>query len=911
MAQPNLDRIVGIDLGHHRCTSVYLDEFGTTRDVIGEAVKWPPSADVIESFELYGENSSAVDQVALVFDSLLSDACSHLACDLDSLSVAISTPLGPAERQGIKRAASQAGLRRFELIEQPIAAALSYILGQEGMFLAELVASQTLLAIDVQRSRAEVALVKYDRKNIKLTFRAFDDGLGLDRWNEALRTSVVNQFQSEFAVDPMEDEFDRQAIELETEQTRRSLRVRPKTSLTIQAGGHRKSFVVTREQFIHLTSHLIDQLRRFIQGLMTTHRIGFASIDAVLLTGEASQILSLQEMLREIGRRVLITSFGPDESFARGAAYYASFREQWLVFTPGPETEPFDLHVPQAPLEFSFDAARDDRQTFPITNALQPTATETQLDGENYYHKFLGLPIEVTQPDHYQLLGVERFTHDLAVLKRAAIARNTQLRGWDNSKFYREADKVLEEVIAASFVLEDAVKRAAYDRNLVDPVIPIAEPPVSRIESTAVVPAPAQTEARTPNRKRQPKRSNRITVFPPAEMEVVERSRGDRGLWGLDIGTTGLKAVRIQPAGPDSNDMILSDADYLPHRQSMESPGASPVDLLAETLTAFTDRHDLRFDRVAIGCRTDQALIRSFLLPPVEPKNVASIIAYEAKQQIPFPLEDVVLDHQILPGSDEVEGLLLNATALLVAAKTDLIHSIAKPVLASGLPVELIQISSLAGINCLLNEDKADTELEYAGIACLGASNCWIAFTNGRNQWCRTIPINGNTFTRAISKDAKMTWDKSEQVKLDFNDLSDPLVGPLLKPVVNDFVTELQRSIAYFSSLHRPATIRSIRAIGDGWRLAGLLDFCREHLGNEFEFSTWDKLPTLTADDPDDDDSIRKARWFQERESAFAIAYGLALQLARPQSCMITTSLFPKELRPTWFQRAMRAFANL
>lgn len=81
----------------------------------------------------------------------------------------------------------------------------------------------------------------------------------------------------------------------------------------------------------------------------------------------------------------------------------------------------------------------------------------------NVYHQLLDLPETETAPDHYTLLGVPRFTDDLSQIHNAAVRRNTQLRSWDNSKFFREANALLDEVVAAANVLENPTTKAAYD----------------------------------------------------------------------------------------------------------------------------------------------------------------------------------------------------------------------------------------------------------------------------------------------------------------------------------------------------------------------------------------------------------------------------------------------------------------
>ena len=76
----------------------------------------------------------------------------------------------------------------------------------------------------------------------------------------------------------------------------------------------------------------------------------------------------------------------------------------------------------------------------------------------NLYHKILELPESETSPDYYVLLGVARFTDDAKQIRDALVTRNTQLRGWDTSKLYREADALLSEIIAAAAELNDPAR---------------------------------------------------------------------------------------------------------------------------------------------------------------------------------------------------------------------------------------------------------------------------------------------------------------------------------------------------------------------------------------------------------------------------------------------------------------------
>ena len=82
---------------------------------------------------------------------------------------------------------------------------------------------------------------------------------------------------------------------------------------------------------------------------------------------------------------------------------------------------------------------------------------------QNFYHMMLGLPAVVDAPDHYELLGIERFEDDIERIRTAAIDRNRKLLSWQNSEFHADADQLMNEIVAAREVLSDPRRKAVYD----------------------------------------------------------------------------------------------------------------------------------------------------------------------------------------------------------------------------------------------------------------------------------------------------------------------------------------------------------------------------------------------------------------------------------------------------------------
>src|SRR5205814_2472959 len=110
------------------------------------------------------------------------------------------------------------------------------------------------------------------------------------------------------------------------------------------------------------------------------------------------------------------------------------------------------------------------------------------------------------------------------------------------------------------------------------------------------------------------------------------------------------------------------------------------------------------------------------------------------------------------------------------------------------------------------------------------ASNLIIT-DGGRIIWQRPIPLGGNHFTRALTKDMKLTFAKAEHLKRNATkspDLKKILAG--LKPVLNEFVGEIQRSLGYFTNTHRDAQVDYLMGIGSAFRLPGLQKYLGEKL---------------------------------------------------------------------------------
>jgi len=367
----------------------------------------------------------------------------------------------------------------------------------------------------------------------------------------------------------------------------------------------------------------------------------------------------------------------------------------------------------------------------------------------------------------------------------------------------------------------------------------------------------------------------------------------NQSVWGIDIGQAGLKAMRLRYAEA-ANQVIAVAFDYIPHAKILSQPDAVPDELIQTAISTFLSRNETKGDLIAISVPGQSALTRFIQLPPVESSRVDEIVSYEAKQQIPFALEDVIWDYQTLGGGIEESGFMLGAEVGLFAMKKEGIHSAIKPYVNNKMEVELVQIAPLAMHNFLCfdqlglrpGQDLTD-DGEYMIVLDMGTDNTTLLVTNGNKIWTRNVPIGGNHFTRALTKEMKLTFAKAEHLKCNATKAPDPrAVFQALRPVFNDYVSEIQRSIGYFSSVNRDAKITKIVGAGNGFKLAGLQKFLQQNL--QFEVERLDNFQALVGD------TVLSAPLFQENVLSFVVPYGLALQALK--LTRIHTTLLPTEI---------------
>ena len=192
-------------------------------------------------------------------------------------------------------------------------------------------------------------------------------------------------------------------------------------------------------------------------------------------------------------------------------------------------------------------------------------------------------------------------------------------------------------------------------------------------------------------------------------------------------------------------------------------------------------------------------------LPPVTPDKIDQMIQYEAEQNVPFPIEEVVWDHQLIGDTNDGE---LNV--MLVAAKTENITYFTNCVEAAGLEPEIVDVAPMAIYNCVRFNYPDLTECVM--VLDIGARSSNLIFQEGNRIFSRSIPVAGNAITQELMKEFDVPFEEAETLKLEhgFVAFGGVYAGPdsdeadrvskIVRNVITRLHAEVNRSINFYRS---------------------------------------------------------------------------------------------------------------
>lgn len=312
----------------------------------------------------------------------------------------------------------------------------------------------------------------------------------------------------------------------------------------------------------------------------------------------------------------------------------------------------------------------------------------------------------------------------------------------------------------------------------------------------------------------------------------------------IDIGSNTIKICQIVGT---ANNLSLYRFVTCPTPAAAIKDGAIMESTsLGEAIRELISQNSLAVKKVVTLVAGAQVVIRPIPMPKMPPKELHQAIQFEAERYLPYSVTEAQVSGSII-SEDSGDGK--NMEVLLIAVPKEITEKTKLVLGTSGVEAHAIDIEPLAIHRCLKFSMEPDELNKTMAIINLGATSTSISiFKSGSLRHCRTVSVAGNSFTKAIGQSLNLSFEEAEQIKKEKGVIkvdSDPNPLPptamrifnVIDPVLNELVTEVQRSFDYYRSRYRPETIESVVLSGGTARLKNLDAFLSTKLGVRCEIA--------------------------------------------------------------------------
>jgi type IV pilus assembly protein PilM len=347
---------------------------------------------------------------------------------------------------------------------------------------------------------------------------------------------------------------------------------------------------------------------------------------------------------------------------------------------------------------------------------------------------------------------------------------------------------------------------------------------------------------------------------------VVEEEKlgiltSDNDFVGIEIGGTAVKLVQIRKSGGTYNLLAFGSAQ-LPSNLS-QSDSKLDIQKIAQIIKQLVKSSRINTKNVFTALPGSAVFSTVIKLPPMSQAELAKAVRYQAEQNIPLKIDDVLIDWQIIrenPMTKELAVMIVAAPKVKVDRMLELFN-------LADMEVVYLETSPIAVARSL----SSNTE-PLVMIADIGFAGTELTIEeNGVVSHVRSLPVGGNALTRAIAQSLGLDAAQAEQFKKKFGLAQDKLEGQVFKsmrPILNNITDEIQRSIKFYAEQYG-SNVQRIILTGGSSRLPGFADYLKNLLGVEVIYGNpWNKVAYQNE----------TAESLRQNALDFACAAGLAMR---------------------------------
>ncbi|MBX3473412.1 MAG: type IV pilus assembly protein PilM [Planctomycetes bacterium] len=337
-----------------------------------------------------------------------------------------------------------------------------------------------------------------------------------------------------------------------------------------------------------------------------------------------------------------------------------------------------------------------------------------------------------------------------------------------------------------------------------------------------------------------------------------------KSAWGIELGTSSVKAVKLSGDGGGvslESFTIISLSDY------GFGNGVTREAAMAGALATLRSSEGIKKgEQVFVSLTGQNTLGRIISLPPVPKERVRETIQNEARSQIPIKLEEAVWDYQVIEETEGEDELKVN----LYAAKREVVQQLLDACDTAGLHITGVQVAPL-GIYNYIKYEFDDAVADCCVAIDIGADNTDVVLIDGQKTYVRVVPVAGNEITKALRARFKLSVEDAEKLKRNAGKSKDAAaVFDAMKPPLKDMVGEIYRAVGFYKNQNEAANISKLVMMGNGSKLLNIKKFFEQQLQYEVHKVEAPQRVSLSRNvDPGE---------VQNTIQSLTVAIGLALQ---------------------------------
>lgn len=300
-----------------------------------------------------------------------------------------------------------------------------------------------------------------------------------------------------------------------------------------------------------------------------------------------------------------------------------------------------------------------------------------------------------------------------------------------------------------------------------------------------------------------------------------------KDLIGVDIGSTSIKLVKLK-ANKGVYELDAVGIAPLPSEAIVDNSlmdTSAVVDALHKLVNSLGIN---QLKDVATSVSGNSVIIRKITLPAMSAEELENEIQWEAEQYIPFDINDVNIDFQMLEPDESDPSRMF---VLLVASKKDIINDYQSVFLEAGLKLLLVDVDVFAVQNAFEMNYEVDRE-EVCALVNIGANMMNLnVLKGGVSLFTRDVQMGGALYTEEIQKKLGMGSDEAEKAKITATANSPANLLESINRVNETLSMEIRRSLDFYNSNAVEGRIVKVYLSGGVCKTMGLLESVEQRLG--------------------------------------------------------------------------------